>query len=164
MFDIDIPTLIVASIFIAIFLPVFFYYSVKSKKARMEFCEKFNCFISKLNLNLSLKEDWRNRYILGLDKLSMMLVYCNFVDKEEKLAISLPEVSKFEVSEYFYESSNGTKSNKVLENLSLKIQIKNQSKTAILLPIYSAGEFPDLLGETVLASNWAKIINQKLTK
>lgn len=164
MFDIDIPTLVVASVFMAIVFAIFFYYSIKSKKARKEFLEKFNRFISELNLNPNLKEDWRNRYILGLDQKSKMLVYCNFGDKEEKLAIALPEVSKVDVSEYFQEPSNGTNSTKILETLSLKIQFKNQSKSAIQLPIYSADEFSDLLGETVLASNWAKIINQELTK
>lgn len=164
MFDIDIPTLVVASVFMAIVFAIFFYYSLKSKKARKEFLEKFNRFVSELGLKPNLKEDWRNRYILGLDQQSKTLVYCNFGDKEEKLAIALPEVSKVDVSEYFQEPTNERKSTKILENLALKIQFKNPSKAPVQLPIYSADEFSDLLGETVLATNWAKIINQELTK
>lgn len=164
MFDIDIPTLVVASAFIAAVAAIFFYHSIKNKKARKEFLEKFNRFTQGLNLKPDIKEDWRNRYILGLDQQSKMLVYCNFGDKEEKLAIALPEVSKVDVSEYFQESTNGTKPSRVLENLALKVQFKNPSKPAVQLPIYSAEEFSDLLGETVLASQWAKIINQQLTK
>ncbi len=164
MFDIDIPTLVVASVFMAIVFAIFFYYSIKSKKARKEFLEKFNRFISELNLEPNLKEDWRNRFILGLDQQNKTLVYCNFADKEEKVVIALHEVSKVDVSEYFQESTNGTKATKVLENLALKIQFKNPSKPAVQLPIYSAEEYSDLLGETVLARNWAKIITQELTK
>jgi hypothetical protein len=164
MFDIDIPTLVVASVFIAIVFAIFFYYSMKSKRARTALLEKFNRFIQEMNLNPNLKEDWRNRYFLGLDQQSKTLVYCNFGDKEEKLVIALPEVSKVDVSEFFQEPTNGTKPTKVLENLALKIQFKNPSKASVQLPIYSAEEYSDLLGETVLASQWAKIINQELTK
>jgi hypothetical protein len=164
MFDIDIPTLVVASAFMAIVFALFFYYSQKIKKTRKEIQEKYNRFITERNLKPTLKEDWRNRYILGIDQQNKTLVYCNFGEKEEKLAVALPEVSKVEILENFQESNNGTKSFKTLENLALKIQFKNPSKAALRLPIYSAEDYSDLLGETVLASNWSKLINSELTK
>ena len=55
MFDIDMPTLIVASAFLAAVAAVFVYYSLKNKKAKKEFYGKFNQFISELNLNPELK-------------------------------------------------------------------------------------------------------------
>ncbi len=164
MFDIDIPTLVVASAFMAGVAAIFFYYSIKNKRAQKQFLEKFNQFISGLNLNTDIKEDWRNRYILGLDQQSKMLVYCNFGDNEAKVAVALPEVSKVDVSEQYREPEKGSNSRKILENLALKVQFKNPSKEALHLQIYSAEEYSDLLGETVLASHWAKIINQQLTK
>lgn len=164
MFDIDIPTLVVASVFMAIVFAIFIYYSQKIKKTRKELLEKYNRFITERNLKPTLKEDWRNRYILGIDQQSKTLVYCNFGNTEEKLTIALSEVSKVDILEDFQEGSNGVKSYKTLENLALKIQYKNPSKAALQLSIYSAEEYSDLLGETVLASNWAKLINQELTK
>lgn len=164
MFDIDIPTLVVASAFMAAVAAIFFYYSIKNKKARKQFLEKFNRFISGQNLNPDIKEDWRDRYILGLDQQRKTLVYCNFGDNEAKVTVALPEVIKVDVSEQYREPEKGTNSRKILENLALKVQFKNPSKEALHLPIYSADEFSDLLGETVLASQWAKIINQQLTK
>lgn len=164
MFDIDIPTLVVASVFMAIVFAIFIYYSQKIKKTRKELLEKYNRFITERNLKPTLKEDWRNRYILGIDQQSKTLVYCNFGNTEEKLTIALGEVSKVDILEDFQEGSNGVKSYKTLENLALKIQFKNPSKAALQLSIYSAEEYSDLLGETVLASNWAKLINQELTK
>jgi hypothetical protein len=164
MFDIDIPTLVVASVFMATVFAIFFYYSLKGKKARKEFSQKFNQFISGLNLNPDIKEDWRNRYVLGLDQQNKMLVYCDFGQDGKQLAIALPEVSKVDVAELYLEPVNAANTRKILENLALKIQFKNPGKSAIQLPIYSSEEFSDLLGETVLASNWAKIINQQLTK
>ncbi|MFN3996522.1 hypothetical protein [Algoriphagus sp.] len=164
MFDIDIPTLALASVFIAATFAIFFYYSLKGKKARKEFAHKFNQFISGLNLNPNIKEDWRNRYVLGLDQQNKILVYCDFGENGKQLAIALPEVSKVDISELYLEPANAANSRKILENLALKVQFKNSNKSAIQLPIYSAEEYSDLLGETVLASSWAKIINQQLTK
>lgn len=164
MFDIDIPTLVVASVFMAAVAAIFFYYTMKSARARKEFSAKFNGFTSGLNLNPEVKEDWRNRYILGLDQQSKTLVYCNFGQNESKIAVPLPEVSKVDVSELYSEPIKGTTAKRTLENLALRVQFKNPSKEALHLPIYSAEEYSDLLGETVLASNWVKIINQQLTK
>ncbi|MDO8967900.1 hypothetical protein [Algoriphagus sp.] len=164
MFDIDIPTLVIASVFIAAVSAIFIYYSLKIKKERKEFQDKFNQFISGLNLKPEKKEDWRNRYIIGIDPQKQTLVYCDFGKSEEKIAISLPEVSKVVVHEVFRELEQSSTSRKVLENLFLKIQFKNPGKPALNLPIYSAEDFSDLLGETVLASNWAQIINQQLSK
>ncbi|WP_111669552.1 hypothetical protein [Algoriphagus litoralis] len=164
MFDIDIPTLVVTSVLMAAVFAIFFYYSLKIRRTRKELSAKYNHFISERNLKPTLREDWRNRFILGIDQPNKTLVYCNFGEKEEKLAISLPEVSRVEVLEDFQEGTNGTKSFKTLENLALKIQFKNPSKAALQLPIYSAEDYSDLLGETVLASNWSKLINSELTK
>lgn len=163
MFDIDIPTLVVASVFLAAVSAIFLYYSLKNKKARKEFLEKFNGFVSELNLNPDIKEDWRNRYFLGLDQQSKTLVYCNFGENGSKIAVALPEVRKVAVAEDFRENENALNTKKTLENLTLSIEFKNPTKAAIQLPIYSAEEYSDLLGETVLASHWAKIINQQLT-
>jgi hypothetical protein len=164
MFDIDIPTLVVASAFIAAVSAIFIYYSLKSKKERKEFYHKFNQFISNLNLSPDLKEEWRSRYILGLDHQSNTLVYCDFGASEEKIALSLPEVSKVVVHEVFREPENATGSKKTLENLALKVQFKNPSRPAVSLPIYTAEDYSDLMGETVIAASWAKIINQQLSK
>lgn len=164
MFDIDMPTFVVASLFIGAVVAIFLYYSLKSKKARKEFYSKFNHFISGLNLNPEMKEDWRNRYILGLDHNKKMLVYCNFGENEQKIAVALPDVSKVSVSETFQELENGANARKILNQLDLKIQFKNPGKEALSLLIYSAEEYSDLLGETVLAANWASEINKQLTK
>lgn len=164
MFDIDMPTLIVASAFLAAVAAVFVYYSLKSKKAKKEFYGKFNQFISGLNLNPELKEDWRNRFILGLDQNKKTLVYCNFGENEQKLAIALPEVSKVSIAETFQETDQTANSRKILDHLALKIQFKTPGKESLSLMIYSAEEYSDLVGETVLAANWASVINQQLTK
>jgi hypothetical protein len=164
MFDIDIPTLVVASVFMATTFAIFFYYSLENKKAKREFSKKFNQFITGKNIKPDLKEDWRNRYVLGLDQQNKMLVYCDFGQDGKQLALALSEVSKVDVTELYLESVNASRSTKSLENLALKVQFKNQSKPSIQLPIYSSSEYSDLLGETVLASSWAKIINQQLTK
>lgn len=164
MFDIDMPTLIVASAFLAAVAAIFVYYSLKSKKARKEFYGKFNQFISGLNINPTIQEDWRNRFILGLDQTKKTLVYCNFGEKEQKIAVALPEVSKVSVSETFQETEQATNNRKTLDQLALKIQFKTPGKEALSLLIYSSEEYSDLLGETVLAANWASVINQQLTK
>lgn len=164
MFDIDMPTLVVASAFIAAVAAIFIYYSLKSKKARKEFYEKFNQFISGLNINPSIKEDWRNRFILGLDPTKKTLVYCNFGENEEKIAVALPEVSKVSVTEIFQETEHAANARKILDKIALKIQFKSPSKETLTLLIYSAEEYSDLLGETVLAANWANVINEQLTK
>lgn len=163
MFDIDIPTLVVASVFMAAVSAIFFYYSLKNKKSRKEFFDKFNGFISELKLNPNIREDWRNRYILGLDQQSKTLVYCNFGEKGSKIALALPEVKKVAVAEDFQENGSTAGTRKILENLTLRIEFKSPTKPAIQLPIYSAEEYSDLLGETVIASKWAQLINQQLT-
>ncbi|OOG74814.1 hypothetical protein [Algoriphagus sp. A40] len=164
MFDIDMPTFIVASLFLAAIAAVFVYYSLKSKKARKEFYGKFNQFISGLNLNPNVKEDWRNRFILGLDQQNKTLVYCNFGDNEQKIAVNLPEVSKVSVLETFHETENAANTRKILDQLALKVQFKTPGKEALTLLIYSSEEYSDMLGETVLAANWASVINQQLNK
>lgn len=164
MFDIDMPTLIVASTFITAILAIFIYYSQKSKKSRKEFLGKFNHFLSGLNLKPDLLDDWRNRYILALDQNKKVLVYCRFGENEQKIAVPLPEVSKVSVSETFQEHEQNSSSSKILNQLTLKVQFKNPGKESLDLQIYSADDYSDLLGETVLAAKWSSTINQQLTK
>lgn len=164
MFDIDSTTLVVASVFISAVTAIFVYYAVKNKKAKAELLTKYNQFVSSQNLKTETNETWRNRFMLGLDTQSKTLVYCDFSEKEEKLAVPLAEVSKVVIHEVFRELENTSGARKTLENLVLKVQLKNLSKPSIHLPIYSADDYSDLLGETVIASNWATLINQQLTK
>ena len=164
MFDIDMPTLLVASFFITAILAAFLYYSLKNRKSRKEFYGKFNHFLEGLNLKADVQEDWRNRFILGLDKNKKTLIYCNFGENEQKIAVALPEVSKVSVSETFQEQEQAATPRKILDQLALKIQFKNPGKEALSLLIYSAEEYSDLLGETVLAAKWSNTINQQLAK
>ncbi len=164
MFDIDMPTLVAASIFIVALLAVFFYYSQKNRKSRKEFYEKFNHFLNGLNLKPDMQEDWRNRYILALDQDKKMLIYCRFGENEQKVAVSLPEVGKVSVSETYQEPAQSPTSGKILDHVALKVQFKNPGKESLSLQIYSADDYSDLLGETVLAAKWSNTINQQLTK
>ncbi|WP_343852138.1 hypothetical protein [Algoriphagus jejuensis] len=161
---IDMPTLVVVIILLGALAAVFVYHSLKGKKAQKQFLDKFNQFVSGLQLNPQVKEDWRRRFVLGIDQQKNTLVYCNFGESEQKIAVPLAEVSKVTVLETFQENAPTTNTRKLIDHLALNIHFKKPGKEALSLLIYSAEEYSDLLGETVLAANWANTINEQLTK
>jgi hypothetical protein len=164
MLEIDFPTLVVSGVILLAVIAPFIYYSIKSKKSKAEFFKRFEHFTSGLNLSPDLREDWRNRYILAFDKAKNVLIYYQSGENEEKREISLKDVNRVSVYQTYFENDPASGKSKILDQISLQVHFKNQSKPVLNLEIYNSEHFSDLIGETVLAARWAELINQQLTK
>ncbi len=163
MIDIDIPTLAVSSVLLLGVVAPFVTYSIKSNKAKKKFLGGFSDLASQLNLKVDIQEDWRNRYVLGLDSSKKVLVYYHAGQETEKQEISLREVSQA-VLHQSYLNGDTPNNNKTLDQLMLQIHFKDPAKRNLSLEIYKHENFTDLLGETMLAAKWADHITQNLQK
>lgn len=164
MIDIDTTTLVMSSVLLLGVTAPFITYSIKNKKAKNKFLATFNQFLNQSNLKVDLQEDWRNRYILAIDKTKNFLVYCQIGENENKCKVDLQEVSHAVVHQSYLNSDNPAATNKTLDQVTLQIHFKNAAKKIQDLEIYNHENYSDLLGETMLASKWAKLINQTVTK
>ena len=142
----------------------FISYSIKSKKAKNQFLAGFNQQVSDLNLKVDVQEDWRNRYILGLDSSKNSLVYYQSGDNEKISQVSLHELSRAVVHQSYLNSDNPNTTGKSLEQVILQLHFKSPNKKPLYLEIYNHELHSDVLGETLLASKWAELINQHLIK
>ena len=111
-----------------------------------------------------MQEDWRNRYILGLDKRKNVLVYCQIGENEDKKEVALQEVSRAVVYQYYLNEHDPAANNKTLNQLTLQLYFKTPPNKVLNLEIYNSEFHSDQLGETLLASKWAELINERLSK
>lgn len=164
MIAIDIPTLVLSSVILLGVATPFISYSIKSKKAKAQFLNGFNQYVSGLNLKVDVQEDWRNRYILGIDSTKKTLVYYQIGENETKSQVKLQELSNAVVHQSYLNSDNPTATSKSLEQVTIQLYFKDPAKRTLNLEIYNHEYYSDLLGETMLASKWADLINQTITK
>lgn len=164
MINIDITTLVISSVILLGVAAPFISYSIKSKKAKTQFLNGFNQYVSGLNLKVDVQEDWRNRYILGLDSTRKALVYYQIGENETKSRVSLQELSRAVVHQSYLNSDNQSATIKSLEQVTIQLYFKDPAKKTLNLEIYNHEFYSDLLGETMLASKWADLINQTITK
>jgi hypothetical protein len=164
MIDIDVPTLAVSTVILLGVLTPFVTYSIKSRKARNKFLNGYNEFTRRMNLTIDIQEDWRNRYIFGLDKTKGVLTYYQAGESSIEKYIPLDEVSKAVIHQTYLNGEDGSSAKKALDQIELQIHFKNAGKKTMYLEIYKHENYSDLLGETILAAKWAELINQSLTK
>jgi hypothetical protein len=163
MIDIDVPTLAVSTVILLGVLTPFVTYSIKSRKARNKFLNGYNEFTHRMNLTIDIQEDWRNRYIFGLDKTKRVLTYYQVGESTIEKYIPLDEVSKAVVHQTYLNGEDGG-AKKALDQIEIQIHFKASSKKTMYLEVYNNENYSDLLGETILAAKWAELINQNLTK
>ena len=164
MIEIDVPTLAVSSVILLGVTAPFISYSIKAKNAKRKFLSGFSKYAADLNLKIDLQEDWRNRYILGIDKAKRTLVYYQTGENEEKVTVPLQELSRAVVYQSYLNGDDPTRKNKPLDQLALQLHFKNPTNKVLNLEIYNQEFYSDLLGETVLAAKWAQTINEYLRK
>jgi hypothetical protein len=164
MINIDSTTLVISSVILLGVAAPFISYSIKSKKAKNQFLKGFNEYVSSLNLKIDVLEDWRNRYILALDQTKNTLVYYQTGENQTKTHVDLEEVSRAVVYQSHMNSDNPSVTSKSIEQVAIQIYFKNSAKKTLNLEIYNHNYYSDLLGETVLASKWAELINKQLNK
>lgn len=164
MIAIDIPTLVLSSVILIGVAAPFISYSIKSKKAKNRFLNGFNQYVSGLNLKVDVQEDWRNRYILGIDNTKKVLVYYQVGENETKSQVSLHELSRAVIHQSYSNSDYPSATSKSLEQVTIQLYFKDPAKRTLNLEIYNHEYYSDLLGETLLATRWAELINERLIK
>jgi len=164
MIDIDNTTLVMSGVILLGVAAPFISYSIKSKKAKKRFLDGFSDYVSGLNLKIDVQEDWRNRYILGLDHTKNTLVYYQSGENETKSEVALRDVSRAVVYQSYLNGDSPSGTSKTLEHVTLQIHFKNPAKKVQNLEIYNHEFYSDLLGETMLAAKWADLVNKSITK
>ncbi|MBN7811968.1 hypothetical protein J0A68_13530 [Algoriphagus sp. H41] len=162
MIDIDFPTLAVSSVLLLGVAAPFVSYTLKSKQAKKKFLGEFGQFAASLDLQSDIQEDWRQRYVLGLDKGKNTLLYFQNGEKPERLHIPLSEVSRAVIYQSHLNADQPGKP-KTLDQLDLQLYFKSPTKKSLSLEIYRHENYSDQLGESVMAAKWAELINQSLS-
>ena len=160
MIDIEPVTVIMSLLLFGAFTVPFIYHSQKNKKKEKSLLSKLSEGASQQNAIPNEQETWRQLYAIGMDTSKKILVYHR--ENEQTSVLNLNEFSKVKLQKSNLEIANGEATRTVLHSLNLELIPKNAHASSIFLELYDGDRFSDLLGETVLAEKWEKIIQSNL--
>lgn len=161
MFDIDLISFSIAVILIAAFaLP--FYLNARKVKLRERKALKILADITSTHgLNLQEKDQWRDKYFIGLDKEKAQLVYSADISQDYYKCIHLDQIKRVSIAEVSHQVTNWKDSHKELDRLEL-ILINQNDKPIHLLEFYDGDQYSDLVGEAVLIKKWETLLKDSI--
>ncbi len=107
-------------------------------------------------------ETWRYQYALGIDLYQNVLVYVRHGIDSFSSCLDLGDYGKVNLIKNFQNPTTTAQTQKLPEFVALELVPKVASKEVVLLEIYDAEHYSDLLGETVLAEKWFELIKNQL--
>ncbi|MFC4872814.1 hypothetical protein [Negadavirga shengliensis] len=153
MFDIDIISLSIAVILIAAFILPLYLHISKAKKRETRATKLLEDFAKSQGLEIQVKDLWRSRYFVGLDRNKAKLLYSDDIALSSPVLIDLYTISRVKIGEVSHKVVNQVESRKVIDRLDLILLDKN-GDTANVLEFYDGNRFSDLNGETILIKKW----------
>jgi hypothetical protein len=161
MFNIDLIPFSIAIISIAAFaLP--FYLNGRKVKLRERQAQKLLAdFTLYHGLNLKDKDQWRDKYFIGLDKEKAQVVYNGDISQNNYKCIRLDQIKRVSITEVSHQVTNGKKSHKELDRLDL-ILINQNEKPIHVLEFYDGDQYSDLVGEAVLIKKWEALLKDSI--
>lgn len=149
----DLQSVIVGSILVAIFIvPLFFLQKRQSKKQ----LEDLLNIAAKHQMVVDMHDLWDPCFALGLDSKSRKLVYARKLDTRYKeVVIDLAEVGSCSL----YKTSRDVNGDKVIDLIGLQFTYRKDFKTPdTYLEFYNKEERLNLNDELQLAEKWHKLI------
>ncbi|NHE59813.1 hypothetical protein [Cyclobacterium plantarum] len=166
MFDLDIITLSMAMVAIIAFIMPF-YINNKKVKAKVALAEKLLAdFAKNQQLNIQVKDLWRNKYFIGIDPQKGKLIYSEDINSCLPVLIDLHLIGHVRIKEESHKVVSPTSTRKVIDKLELSFY-SEKAELFHNIEFYDGEKFSDLLGETILIKKWENEIMacmQQLTK
>lgn len=161
MFDIDLISFSIAVILIAAFALPFYLNARKVKLRELKALKILTDFTSSHGLHLQDKDQWRDKYFIGLDKEKAQLVYSADTSQDYYKCIHLDQIKRVSIAEVSHQVTNGKDSHKELDRLEL-ILINQNDKPIHLLEFYDGDQYSDLVGEAVLIKKWETLLKDSI--
>lgn len=146
---------------IAAFALPFYLNARKVKLREREAIRILTDYISTHGLNLREKDQWRDKYFIGLDKEKAQLVYSADTSQDNYKSIFLDQIKRVSIVEVSHQVTNGKESHKELDRLDL-ILINQNDKPIHALEFYDGDQYSDLVGEAVLIKKWEALLKDSI--
>lgn len=160
MIDIEPVTGILSLILFGAFTVPFILHSLKNKKIEQALLAKINEVAATRNAKPEQIETWRRLYGIGLDSSKKVLVYLR--DDEQSETLDLQDFSKVKLVKTNIDVVGEESTHSVLNYVGLELTPKTNHKLPVVLEFYDGDKFSDLMGETLLADKWEKILKSNL--
>lgn len=162
MIDIDMATLLVSAFFLMAFIAPFVIQKQKQNQLIKKQDLSFHELAESMKLKLTKTEKWRNHYQIGIDQNEKKLIYSRFGDFPSQEVIDLKTVKACTIDQKVRKVKVGKENVLVTDFLALTLHFTNPDQPSKNLEFYDSDQFPDLVGEKVLAQNWNQIILQQI--
>lgn len=163
MFDFDSITLLIAIVSMIAFAFPFVIYSKKITKENIQKSTKLEEFIKSQQLNVTVKELWRDRYFVGMDLHQRKLVYVQNLQEFQPIVIQLDDINHVAKHEASRMLGSGKNQRKIIDELHLQL-VGKSGKLKASLEIYNGEIFSDLSGEPVLIEKLENILKSHIHK
>ncbi|EOZ98710.1 hypothetical protein A33Q_1364 [Indibacter alkaliphilus LW1] len=163
MFEIDIPSMLIAIVAILAFIAPFYIQYLRVKKTKLRKTSELNRFLEEKKLQINDFDFWRNFYYVGIDSSQMKLVYAKGSDQFSNQLIDLKDINYAKISESFRILGEKEPKRKIIDLLILEL-IDASGNVRYMLEFYDGEKYSDLLGETVLVKEWRDQVNSVLKK
>ena len=158
----NLGTVIVGAIFIAIFmLPFIFMLSGRKKKEKqlkqsiLAIANNHNCKIS--------QQEICDEFAIGLDEtLNQLFFFKKTTEKEIAQHINLAEIKSCKVIKTEHSTGNKQDSVKLIDKLDLHFSFLDRKNPDISLVFYDSEENFGMDGEIQMIEKWSKIVNDRL--
>lgn len=153
MFDIDIISLTIAVILIAAFILPLYLHISKVKNREVRATKLLEDFAKSQELEIQVKDLWRSKYFIGLDRNKAKLLYSDDIALSSPVVIDLRTITRVKIAEVSHKVVNQLESRKIIDRLDM-VLLDKSGNTANILEFYDGNRFSDLNGETILIKKW----------
>lgn len=163
MFEIDIPSMLIAAAAILAFIAPFYIQYLRVKKTRLRKALTLNKFLEENSLRINDFDFWRGFYYMGIDSSQMKLVYATGSEQFSNDIIDLNDINYAKIRDSSRILGEKESKRKVIDQLTLEL-IDASENVRHIIEFYDGEKYSDLLGETVLAKKWQDQVNSVLKK
>ena len=161
MFSIDPVILILSLVLLSAFTVPFIYHIQKNKAKEKLLLQKIKAEGQSQGAQATELETWRNQYAIGLDSSKKILLYAFLGEIEVSCSIPLSDVKKVTISKKTREAGTEEAKRTRIDKVGLEFTHSSGKKNTYL-EFYDSELFSDMAGETLLAENWAQLIQKYL--
>ena len=159
----DLQSLIIGVIVIALCFFPYIYMTKKGKKRDQQFFQLLLDKANQLNCNLTSHEVTGN-IIIGLDEEKKELFFLKRTRNYERLQhLNLSEMRSSRLNNVSRMVGDKNNKQKVIDKLQLIFTPLNSTKRDIILEFYNSDETLVMNGELKLIETWSKIVSDKIT-
>jgi hypothetical protein len=161
----NIGTIIIGAIFLAICILPFALISMSKKKKEKQLLKKLNEIAQQSDSHISQYERC-NDMIIGIDKSSNhFFAYKNLLDRESEFTVNLKEIQQCRImtnGKVPGGKGNGESNFRVVDRLSLLFNPGDKEKTSLQFELFNHDDNQQMDGELELARKWEKILNDQI--